>query len=408
VTTRVLVVHHRTEPGGAAEALARLLRAVDRRRVDVHVLAPGGPAADLLAQTGARITTAPAAGFTHIWASTYAGARWALVGREAARLPRHALALRRLLRDGGFDVVHLNDSPLVPAARLAQHFGVPVVWHLRSALPPRPSRRSTWLRRTIQELAERSVAINDDVAASFDVGSEVVFDPVELDRFRPDGHQARAHLGVGPEELLVGFFGYLYPAKGYRELVAAARHVEDAGVRATWLLAGGGVRTQHFYRRPWGALVHRAGLAPDFESDATQLVRDEGLDGRVRLLPYTDEVERLMAACDVVVAPSRGPEIGLPALEAAASGVPVIATGTITGAGVVVPGETGVLVPGGGARELADAVAALARDPGLRRRIGAAARAHAERSFDARLSARRIEAIWAEVAERRRAAGPST
>ena len=51
-------------------------------------------------------------------------------------------------------------------------------------------------------------------------------------------------------------------------------------------------------------------------------------------------------------------------IEAAASGVPVVASGSRTGGGVVVPGETGVLVEDFGAETLADAVAELLRDEG--------------------------------------------
>jgi glycosyltransferase involved in cell wall biosynthesis len=397
----VLVVHHRPERGGAGEALARLLGAL-RDRVDAVVLTPRGPAAELFSQAGAEVRTAPAAGFTHIWASTYTGARWALVGREAVRLPGHAHALRSLLRTRRFDVVHLNDSPLVPAAWLAHRAGLPVVWHLRSALPEAPSRRSAVVRRAVATLATSAVAINDDVAASFDVGAEVVHDPVDLARFRPDGPDARKRLALGAGDVAVGFFGYLYPAKGFRELLDAAERIAGNDPRVVWLLAGGGVRPPAFYRRAAGAAAARSRLAPDYAAEAAAIVRARGLDGRVRLLPYRDDVPDLMRACDVVVVPSRGPEIGLPALEAAASGVPVVATGTATGAGVVVPDETGVLVPGGGGAELAAAVLALARDPERRRALGRAARAHAERRFDADLVADRVAGVWAAAAAKGR------
>ena len=68
------------------------------------------------------------------------------------------------------------------------------------------------------------------------------------------------------------------------------------------------------------------------------------LDDVVRFVPFTQDTANLYQASDIVVAPSQGPELGRPVIEAAASGVPVVASGSRTGGGVVVPNETGVLV----------------------------------------------------------------
>ena len=84
-------------------------------------------------------------------------------------------------------------------------------------------------------------------------------------------------------------------------------------------------------------------------------------------------------------------------IESAASGVPVVASGSRTGGGVVVPGETGVLVEDFGVETLAEAVAELLRDPERRQALGAAARAHAEQKFDQAPNAREIEAIYRSI-----------
>ncbi len=85
-------------------------------------------------------------------------------------------------------------------------------------------------------------------------------------------------------------------------------------------------------------------------------------------------------------------------IEAAASGVPVVASGSRTGGGVVVPGETGVLVDNFGPETLADAVADLLAEPSRRENFGRLARAHAEENFDPAKNARRIEGIYRRIA----------
>src|SRR5437660_9242261 len=142
--TPVLFVHHRSELGGAPASLSYLIRELDPAQFEAHIYCLPGPAAELFRQAGAHVHTGPVAGFTHIWASTYRGRRWLLFLRELGLLPAHLWQFRRTLRRHRFELVHFNDSPLIPAAWLANRQKLPVVWPLRSALPhggtARPSR----------------------------------------------------------------------------------------------------------------------------------------------------------------------------------------------------------------------------------------------------------------------------
>src|SRR5437868_6772075 len=397
--TPVLFVHHRSELGGAPESLSYLLRELDRDRFEPHVYCPPGPAADLFREAGAVVHTGAVSGFTHIWASTYRGRRWLLFGRELARLPSHVHQFRKALRTQRFELVHFNDSPLIPAAYLARREGLPVVWHLRSALPERgEDARSGFIRRAIRRLSTTSIAINRDVAEVFDVGSTVVPNSVDLQRFRPgDRERARAALGLRSDLPVVSFFGFIYPSKGFHEFIEVAARLRERGLAASYLVVGGAVRGQEFFRTVVGRSLQLVDLTRDYESEAKDLVHELGLDDVVRFIPFTQDTTNLYQASDVVVTPSQGPELGRPVIEAAASGVPVVASGSRTGGGVVVPGETGVLVPDYGVDSIADAVADLLRDPDRRRELGRTARAHAEENFDPARNARRIESIYADM-----------
>src|SRR5712691_7544235 len=393
--TPILLVHHRSELGGAPASLSYLIRELDKLEFEPHIYCPPGPAAELFRESGARVHTGPVAGFTHIWASTYRGRRWLLFGRELALLPSHVLRFRRTLRRHRFELVHLNDSPLIPAAWLARRERLPVVWHLRSALPDGGrDRRSAFVRAAIRSLATTSIAINHDVGDVFGVGSTVVPNSVDLDRFRPGDHEAaKAALGLRSRRPVVSYFGFIYPSKGFREFIEAAALLRDRGLDASYLIVGGAVRGEEFFRTVVGRGLQLADLTRNYESEAKRLVDELGLSEVVRFIPFTQDTANLYQASDVVVAPSRGPELGRPVIEAAASGVPVVASGSRTGGGVVVPNETGVLVDDFGVDTLADAVAELLRHPERRKRLGDAARSHAELNFDPATNARRIESI---------------
>jgi glycosyltransferase involved in cell wall biosynthesis len=394
--TPILLVHHRSELGGAPASLSYLIRELDEAQFEPHIYCPPGPAADLFRESGAHVHTGPVAGFTHIWASTYRGRRWLLFLRELSQLPAHVFEFRRTLRRDRFELVHFNDSPLIPAAWLAKREGLPVVWHLRSALPEGGTdRRSTFVRSAIRRFADTSIAINHDVADVFGVGSTVVPNSVDLARFRPgDPAAAKTSLGLPAARPVVSYFGFIYPSKGFKEFIEAAARLRDEGLDASYLIVGGAVRGEEFFRTVVGRSLQLADLTRNYESEAKQLVTDLGLDDIVRFVPFTQDTAALYQASDVVVAPSRGPELGRPVIEAAASGVPVVASGSRTGGGVVVPGETGVLVDDFAVATLAEAVAELLRDPGRRQRLGTAARTHAEQNFDPSRNARRVEQIY--------------
>jgi glycosyltransferase involved in cell wall biosynthesis len=390
----VLFVHHRSELGGAPASLAQLIEGLDRERYRPYVFCPPGQAAELFRAAGATVITGTVSSFTHIWASTYHGRRWLLFVRELARLPLHLVELRRVLEAEQFALVHLNDSPLVPAAFLARRHGVPVVWHLRSSLPPYPSAKSRFLRSAIRRYATASIAINDDVAASFGTGAETIPNGIDLDRFSPGpAEPARTSLGLDPEVPVVTYVGFLYPYKGFREFLRAAALAGEA----RFLIVGGAVRDAAYFRGAAGQLLARLGLAHDHGREARELVDELRLEGAVTFVPYTREMPAVYRASTVVVAPSQGPELGRPVLEAAACGRPVVASGSRDGGGIVVPGKTGVLADPGTPALLAEAIGSLLGDAALAERLGEAARRHAESSFELGAVIRRIEAVYARI-----------
>jgi glycosyltransferase involved in cell wall biosynthesis len=397
----ILFVHHRPELGGAPESLAYLIRELDRELFEPHVYCPPGSAAALFRRCGAFVHTGPVAGFTHIWASTYRGVRWLLLGREIARLPRHLRQLSRTFRAADFALVHLNDSPPVAAAWLARRKGLSVVWHLRSALPKSVGRkRSRVLRVAIGRLSSRTVAINEDVAASFALGSVVVPNSVDLSRFHPgDAAAAREALGLPTDLPVVSTFGFLYPSKGFEVFLEAAAILRARGLEATYLLVGGGVRDPRFYTTPGARLLRLVGLARDHEADARRLAQSLGLAALVRFIPFVDDTADHYRASEIVVAASQGPELGRSLIEASASGVPVVASGSATGGGTIVPGVTGLLAYGAMPAEVADLLESLLADPERRRALGRAARRHAEERFDPARNARTIERVYLDVIE---------
>jgi glycosyltransferase involved in cell wall biosynthesis len=137
--------------------------------------------------------------------------------------------------------------------------------------------------------------------------------------------------------------------------------------------------------------VYRDRLQGKAELDLVTLAPVEPSPGvRVHrgLRANSPELLRLYAECDAFVLPTRADCLPLVCLEALAAGLPLVATKVGGIPDCVREGETGHLVEMDDAAALGDVLLGLAADPARRERMSSAARAEAERRYDARKTAR--------------------
>jgi D-inositol-3-phosphate glycosyltransferase len=196
---------------------------------------------------------------------------------------------------------------------------------------------------------------------------------VDLARFTPgDQTAARLALGIAPDAVVLAFVGRIQPLKAPDVLLRAAANLlaryPALRSRLVVLVAGG----------PSGN-----GLAEP--TVLQELGAYLGISDVLRFLPPQggDGLVNVYRAADVVAVPSHNESFGLVALEAQACGTPVVAA-RVGGLPVAVADErSGLLVPGHGARQWADALAAVALAPGRRAELSAGAVEHArEFSWD--------------------------
>jgi len=134
-----------------------------------------------------------------------------------------------------------------------------------------------------------------------------------------------------------------------------------------------------------------------------ELPKRLGLDGVVTLTGRRQDAVAIVAAADAFAMTSASEGLGLVVLEAMAVGCPVVATAVGGVLDIVRDDETGLLVPDGDARALAEALGRLLDDPTLRRRLAGQARRLAEREFSVKGMVEQYEAVYESVVARRRA-----
>jgi glycosyltransferase involved in cell wall biosynthesis len=149
-----------------------------------------------------------------------------------------------------------------------------------------------------------------------------------------------------------------------------------------------------------GLTLELAGAGSE-EADLRRLAAELGLDEPVRFLgpvtPIGPAYERALA----VVVPSRGEGFGMVALEAMERGRAVVASRVGGLPELVVPGETGLLVPPDDLEALRAALVMVASDPAHAAEMGAAGRRRALEAFPEERPAERLDAIYRSALERR-------
>lgn len=199
----------------------------------------------------------------------------------------------------------------------------------------------------------------------------------------------RARWGVGPEDLLLGYFGFLNESKGGEELVRALALLVERGTPAHLLMIGGEVGTSDPTNRAYAERVRG-------------LIAELGLEGRVHWTGYTtpESVSAGLLATDICVLPYRdGVSFRRGTLHAClAHGRAIVTTRPAIPLAAVRDGENMLLVEPQDPEGLAAAVARLASDPALRARLEQGARAlTAEFSWER--IARKTAALMEQILE---------
>ena len=337
-------------PDGVALTLNRLVGYLERQGVEVLVFAP--------------IADRPA--FVH-QGTVVPVPSIPLPGRPEYRLALGMAGyVKRQLLDFAPDIVHIGVPDLLghAALGLAHKHGIPAVasYHTRYETYLRHYWHLSWLesfltrtlRRFYGRCREVYVPSDSTRAALLADGLRDNLKPwprgIDTVRFTPAkrSQQWRTQLGIGSDEVVILHVSRLVREKRLDTLTAALNRV----------------------RAPHRVVI--VGDGPDQDSVARELpnaifagfLRDEALAGAY-------------ASSDLFLFPSDSESFGNVTLEAMASGLPCVCADATGSSSLVVPDQTGFLIPADDADGFARQLTLLAQDAALRRRMGEAARARA-------------------------------
>ena len=276
-------------------------------------------------------------------------------------------AIVKTIREFKPDVVHTHSAKggfLGRAAAWNCH--IPAIVHTVHGAPFHPYQRALartafimlerWAARRCHHMISVADAMTDLMVLAKVASREkftTIYSGMDVEPFRSCNQlreAARAELGIAPEEVVFGKIARLFHLKGHEFLIAAAEQAVRENPKCRFLWVGDGV------------------LRAQFERD----IAARGLQKRfifTGLVP-PERIPFYLSAMDAVVHTSLREGLARTLPQALIAGKPVISYDVDGAREVVLPNETGFLLPPKATRELAVAILALAADGSLRARLG--------------------------------------
>jgi len=333
--------------GGAEASLIELVTNLDRQRYSPFLItmAPG-PLADAFKRIAAPVSYLSFPFFSRKRPWIYWG---------------EIVAIIRMIRRNRIDLIHVNCDRAVPHAVLAARLtGTPILCHIHDMT------RAWFLPRYVRYLNNSQRIIADSEATAEHCRQagmspqtvEVIYECVEIEKYLQAGEADRgrvqAELGIGEDEVVVGLVGHVLRYKGHEEFVRAAAVVAQQCPNVRFVVVGDDRMTDE----------------PDFMPFLKSLANELGVASRLLFTGFRSDIPAVMAAMDIVAAPSWKEPFGRVVVEALAASRPVVGTNVGGIPEIVAHEETGLLVPPQNVEELAEAILRLVRDDTLRKRMG--------------------------------------
>ncbi len=319
----------------------------------------------------------------------------AKLGRVLKAIPAVARIISRLvryIRQNQIDVIDAHHTTAMFAAVLAGRLtGVPVFlssYHVRNwePLSLRPAGQLA--------LGSAQAIVSDSHARATDIRNflwrksvpiQVIPTGVETPVAQRSAAEVRSILGLpaDPSLLVIGCVAGIVPSKGQMVLLEAAIEILKVEPNVVFLCVG---NFREFV---------------EYEQQLRQRIRDNRLESRFVIGGYPHSIGDVWQLIDIHTHPTMFDSLPLGVLEAMASGKPIVAT-TVGGIPEVIAHEqTGLLIPPGDSKPLAEALLRLIRDPQLRSRLGAAARDYHQQHLTPAAMARSIEQLYETLAKPR-------
>ena len=356
--TNILFLHGSADLYGSDITLLQLVERLNKKYFNSSIVLPlYGPLVSQLEKEGGRVYV--------IDMPKIARQSYNLKGliSFAIKSVRSIFMLRKIIKENHISLIHSNTMAVFSGAILCRICGVRHLWHVHEIIthPALIRNLLPWLVYGTSDMvianSYRTARWLKEVCPKIDSKTKVVLNGVDNSRFHPgiEPKSFQKDLSINSHEILVGLIGRISRLKGQKVFVEAAEVVLAQMENLRFVIVGDPPLGQEHFLRDLKNVVKGLPKASK----------------KVQIIPFREDIEKVYAACDILIIPSTEPEsFSLVAAEAMAMAKPVIASAHGNLIDIVLDGITGILVKPGDVQGLARAILRLANNKELRQRMG--------------------------------------
>jgi len=311
---RVLYIDHTLYKSGAATSLGTLIRSLSSRVDPYFILRAGNDVREMI---GAIEEPVYYERFMPQFMTALCSPQYPphLFLWHLCKIPLAFIRVFAIARAWNIQLIHLNDTVLLPYVFIGRSLGLPVVMHARGATAPRPVERY-FLNKMGSFKKMAVIAIDEEVKRSLpdrcrDV-TRIIYNPIDLghDPTEKQIEAIRRSWGCTPEDVVVGQVASLHTSKGIWDILEIALELCPRNDRLKFVLIGDD-RAE-------------VGEGPELR----RLIQHKKFEGKVILPGYLSDTSLIYGALDIALCffGRYLGGVGRQAYEAAMAGKPLIAT----------------------------------------------------------------------------------
>ena len=353
---RILYLHAGAEMYGADKVLLELIKGLDHKEFEVHVILPNdGVLVEALRQVGAKVSVLD----YPILRRKYFNPKGIVDYIRSYNFYAKQIAL--YAREHSIDMVHNNTAAVLEGIYLKRKLKLPLIWHVHEIIV-KPKAISDFINMLMGRYADKIVTVSQAVANHIkqspfikDSQVEVIYNGVDNTVYYPmDASSIREKFDIAQDALVIGMIGRVNAIKGQNDFIEAVEPLLEKNEQAVAFLAGG-----VFPGEEWRL------------EELDKRIASSSVVSQIHRIDYYDKTSELYNMFDIFVLPSIKPD-SLPTvvLEAMACSKPVVGYNNGGIAEMVVDDKSGCLVKPNRPQELSNAISLLLDSSEKREKFG--------------------------------------
>ena len=353
---RILYLHAGAEMYGADKVLLELIKGLDRKEFEVHVILPNdGVLVEALRQVGAQVSVLD----YPILRRKYFNPKG--IADYIRSYNFYAKQIALYAREHSIDMVHNNTAAVLEGIYLKRKLKLPLIWHVHEIIV-KPKAISDFINMLMGRYADKIVTVSQAVANHIkqspfikDSQVEVIYNGVDNTVYYPmDASSIREKFDIAQDAIVIGMIGRVNAIKGQNDFIEAVEPLLEKNEQAVAFLAGG-----VFPGEEWRL------------EELDKRIASSSVVSQIHRIDYYDKTSELYNMFDIFVLPSIKPD-SLPTvvLEAMACSKPVVGYNNGGIAEMVVDDKSGCLVKPNRPQELSNAISLLLDSSEKREKFG--------------------------------------